>query len=418
MKSILAITFATLVPFSSFAEPILTCQTSDGKTKLETVDRSQYPSLPENTVMVKFVRPGTYDRYTRVHPLTLQKNALMINDSDYGTRRENFRLTLGKFNSDNQYNKAKLVYKIDAHLGSDDRMTKPETLKFDLSCSVSGIEFENVCSAEDDSVYNNDLLVAVATGNIDKVEQALACGADVNTKDEMGCSALMLSALTSKNDCSVTNVLQRRRTETLLWDKAAFIFEYLLDEGADTSIIDKKGETVTHKVVQQGMANLVPLLKKAGANLNGQAEFGLTPIMQATKIGYWKGIQELVQAEADVTKKNVLGQTAYDMGEHLPKEIRNLLVPSDSLGLVILGQANGCSPKSIKIPMSKPTKITLKSTTSDMFLMESKDLGINLMAAPGGTASQIINTSKMGTFKFQCGVHGGAMTTGEIEVTM
>lgn len=418
MNYILTISFATLLPLTSIAESVLTCQSSDGKIKVETVDRTQYPSLPEGTLMVKLVRQGTYDLYNRVHPLTLQKNAFFVNESDYGSRRENFKLNLGKFNKDNQYPKSKLVYKIDAHLGSDDRMTKPETLKYDLSCTVSGHEFENVCSEDDDSAYSNDLLIAAATGDIDKVEQSLACGADVNAKNESGCTALMISALTLKNDCSVTNVVQRRRADALLWDKAAFIFEYLLDEGADTSSTDKKGESVAHKVVQQGMANLVPILKKAGADLNGQAEYGLTPLMQATMLGYWKGIQELVLAEADVTKKNVLGQTAYDMGEHLPKEIRNLLMPSDSEGLVVLGQSNGCTPKSLKIPMSKPTKITLKSTTSDMFLMEAKDLGISIMAAPGGTASQIINTSKMGKFKFQCGVHGGAMTTGEIEITM
>lgn len=418
MNKLLTLTFVSLLSFSSFAEPILTCQSSDGKIKVETVDRAQYRSLPEGTLMVKLVREGTYDVYNRVHPLTLQKNAFFVNESDFGSKRENFKLTLGKFNKDNQYPKAKLVYKIDAHLGSDDRMTKPETLKFDLNCTITGHEFENVCSADDEITYNNDLLSAAAVGDIDKVEQSLACGADVNSKDEAGCSALTLSVLTQKNDCTVTNVIQRRRTDALLWDKAAFIFEYLLDEGADTSITDKKGETVAHKVIQQGMANLVPILKKAGADLNGAAEFGLTPLMQATMIGYWKGIQELVQAEADVTKKNVLGQTAYDLGEHLPKEIRNLLMPSDSEGIVVLGQSTGCTPKSLKIPMSKPTKIILKSTTGDMFLMEAKDLGISIMAAPGGTASQIINTSKMGKFKFQCGVHGGAMTTGEIEVTM
>lgn len=404
--------------FASSSDTSILCQSADEKNRLETVDRNAYPSMTADEIMVKLVRPNSLDQYHRVHFLTLNRNVFLLNEESFSGRREAFKLSLGKMNLQNQYPQAKLVIKIDPYLGTNDRVTQAETLRFDLSCAVnSGTAFENACSSDDVVEYNNSLVAAVLAKDIDGVEQAIACGADVNFTDSSGCSPLMLSSLTQMPDCSRVNN-QPRQTDIFEWAKAKFIFNYLLDEAADTTIRDHKGETVAHKVAQQGMAELVAPLKKAGADLNAQAELGFTPLMQATVRGYWKVIQEFVTADVDLSLKNSSGKTAYDLGEHLPKSIRNLLMPSGSGGIVILGSSSGCSPRSIEIQMSKPTKLTLKSSTTDMFLMESNDLGINLMAPAGGTASQIINTSRMGTFKFKCGVHGGRMMTGEIEVTM
>jgi plastocyanin len=85
---------------------------------------------------------------------------------------------------------------------------------------------------------------------------------------------------------------------------------------------------------------------------------------------------------------------------------------------VIQGQAGGCTPLSINIPMGQTAKITLKSNSTNMFLLTSKGLGINLMSAAGGNASQTIKTDSMGTFEFQCGIHGGTPVVGHITITM
>jgi hypothetical protein len=94
------------------------------------------------------------------------------------------------------------------------------------------------------------------------------------------------------------------------------------------------------------------------------------------------------------------------------------MLPGASDGIVVQGSSTGCSPMSINIPMGNTAKITLRYNASEMFLMTSPELNLNLMSAPGSSASQIIKTSTMGTFNFECGVHGGTMHTGHISITM
>lgn len=389
----------------------LNCQSSDGKVTLQTDWVRK-----DGELILKLARPDGATKYFSAHPLTLQNKIVFIPQVGDGMGNE-FRVTLGKMNSENLYPKSKLTATIGSHLGSDDRMTKPESLKYDLNCTLTGeTNLTNVCVEEDDEVYGQLLLKASAEGNFDKVQQAIACGANNSVVNEKGCSSLMLSTIVDGGDCGLP-APGSSQIDSYRWERSKAIFKYLIEDGANANLQDVNGESVTHKLISS-FPELIESLKDAGANLNLQDRYGMTPVMQAALNGNVDAIRALVKSEVDLKKRNVIGQTAYDLGSNLSSSVRSLLNPTESLGLVIQGSATGCTPSSIKVPMSKPTKITLKSTTSDMFVLTSPDLGIDLMAAPNGTASYVLETNKMGSFKFQCGVHGGRQMTGEIIVTM
>lgn len=389
----------------------LNCQSSDGKVTLQTDWIRK-----DGELILKLTRPEGNTKYFSAHPITLQNNIVFI--PQVGDSMGNdFRVSLGRINSENRYPKSKLAATIGSHLGSDDRMTKPEVLKYDLSCTITGdAGLANVCVEDDETAYDQWLLSASAEGNFDRAQQAIACGANSSVVNDQGCSPLMISTLVDGGDCGLLVPNQSQR-DSYRWERSKAIFKYLVEDGANADQQDMNGESVTHKLLSS-FPELIETLKDSGANLNLQDKYGMTPVMQAALSNNENAIKVLVKAEVDLKKRNVLGQTAYDLGSNLSPSIRSLLSPTESLGIVIQGSATGCTPSSIKVPMSKPTKITLKSMTTDMFVMTAPDLGIDLMAAPNGTASYILNTSKMGSFKFQCGVHGGRQMTGEIIITM
>lgn len=404
------IIIAALITTPTFADVNLNCRSADGKTTLNTDWIRK-----DGEQILKLSHEGQASRYFSAHPLTLQSNLIFVPKvgDNIGT---DFRLSLGRMNPSNSYPRSKVVATIYPHLGSDDRMTKIEELKFDLSCNIDGaIDLNNVCTEEDESEYNNWLIDATINGDFDRVQQAISCGANVDSLNASKCSSLMLAGLGDVPDCGKPVPDFR---DTYFWMKRSAIAKYLLDEGANANFQDERGETVAHKVLSSRMTDLYKPLSDAGADLNKGDQYGMSPLMMAAISNNEKAIQILVELGVDLRKKNVLGQTAYDLGEKLPKAVRALLKPDSSDGLVVLGSDTGCGPLKLKLPMSVPTKFTLKSDGKSTFTMVQTKLGINLKAEPGKDASQVIKTDGMGTFKFQCGIEGGTQVTGQITITM
>lgn len=408
---------AFAIPFASMAAtPRISCVSPDGKVKVEAVKidwTSPYPRLDTDIMVVR--REGQSELSATVHAITMNNNLVIVNEGRInGT--DLMRINLGRMNSENVYPRAKLILKKGPYLGADDRVTKPIDEKIDLKCTLSeDLGVTNVCDADEDAEYNDRLMKAVKTLDVDAVEQAVACGADVNMADEAGCNALMAAIDYNAVECKKPEEGPSRRMSDDSW-KARYIFTMLLSEGASTSQVDKMGESIAHKLVRYYEPKLFSVLKADDADLNIQNKWGVTPIMLAVMANSRPSIEALLKAEVDLKKKNILGLTAYDMSVHLDENLRSMLNPNAQLpGTVIKGEANGsCSPTTINLKMGKPTTITLKANAADMFVMTAPDLDIDLMAAAGGVASKTITTNKMGTFQFECGVHGGRMTQGKI----
>jgi hypothetical protein len=408
---------SALISIPSFATSRLTCTSTDGKISISSTAKNAFSS-EDDTDLAEVKIEGRDTLYFNAHPFTLRNNLFFANAIDFGALRNAFRLSLGEMNTSNFYPGARLLITIPSFLDPHHHNTLPETLNFELNCSVSAdYQMSNVCKESDPATYTRWLLDAATTGSVDRLEQAFVCGANLNAVNTKGCSAMMLSVGGLENDCLGTQN-ETPTYDPLSYYRTRYIVNFLLYEGASSSIQDFNGESITHKAVRHGFYDLVDSLKRSGANLDLQDSKGMTALMNSAATAYYNGVQALVTAGADLLKKDLNGNTAYELGVRLPAQIRDLLNPEMEDGLVIQGSATGCSPLSIHIPMGQLTKITLKSNTNNMFLMTSPGLGLNLMSAPNGKASQLIHVNGMGTYPFQCGIHGGTTVTGQITVTM
>jgi plastocyanin len=396
---------------------LVTCASADKKVSLTTTKKDE-PTSEGDTDLAEINIKDHDEVFVNMHALTLGEELLMVNAVDYFAPRDRFKLVLGTLTSNHEYPKSHLTLQLPSKLRPDYSRSPAETLEFDLSCKVHPDHvLENVCKATGTAQYNTHLLNASATGDIDGVQQAIACGADINVANSVGCTALMSALSASGGEC-VGAETPTPPLNLLRWMQGAAILKYLLDTDASVFLQDAKGETIVHKAVNQGFPKEIPTLVTYGADLNQADTRGMTPLMDAASTGYVVGVVGLLDAGADVTKKNSQGKTAFDLAQHMPNKVLARLSGTESDGIVIQGTASGCTPLAIKVSMGDTAKITLKSDATNMFVLKSAGLGLDLMSSPGSSVSQTFKTDRMGTFSFQCGVHGGVMAPGNITISM
>ena len=142
-------------------------------------------------------------------------------------------------------------------------------------------------SRQKSQVENNKQLL-LARG-IRKIRKLLKAGANVNTKDKNGETALM--------DAS--------------WDNKKNIVKLLLKAGADPNIKDKDNWTALIYASDRGNTEIVKLLLKAGANPNIQiSKDGNTPLMLASRDNMKNIVALLIAAGANPNIKNKNGDNA------------------------------------------------------------------------------------------------------------
>lgn len=111
------------------------------------------------------------------------------------------------------------------------------------------------------------LLQAVSEGSAEKMEVALAAGADVNASDKDGKTPLMLAASIGRTD----------------------LVQTLLDKGADVNRLDKDGKTALHYVLAGGASSAAEAPKKKrggfGNFLNKAKDLGGKALKLASHAG-------------------------------------------------------------------------------------------------------------------------------------
>lgn len=123
---------------------------------------------------------------------------------------------------------------------------------------------------------HSDLIQAAKKGDIDSVEASLGAGADVNAKNRLGQTALMLAARNAHT--KIVRALLDNGAEVNAEDgdgHTALIYaaghgdieviQTLLAEGADVNVKGKDGDTAFRTAVRSGRTEVVRLLKDAGA---------------------------------------------------------------------------------------------------------------------------------------------------------
>ena len=188
---------------------------------------------------------------------------------------------------------------------------------------------------------NQNLLDAVKKNNLPQVEEALAKGADINTKDRFGNTALMLAArndyldivkllinketnLTAKNNDGNTALMMAVRRGYL------GIVNLLIDKGADINAKDNDGETALMYAVEMsnldmGNLDMVNLLIDKGADIFVKNKDGDTALILAASWGNLGIVNLLIDKGANLHDNNNNGYTALRLSENYPA-IREALI--------------------------------------------------------------------------------------------
>ena len=127
--------------------------------------------------------------------------------------------------------------------------------------------------------------------NPDKLKEIIKAGADVNTKDECGCTALSYIAARGNAD----------------------IAEFLLNAGANVNSADIFGRTPLHEAVLHGRTETAYVLIEHGADVNARENNGCSVLEFSVWHGNTDCIKILLSKGADADIKNSKGRTAFDI---------------------------------------------------------------------------------------------------------
>ena len=130
------------------------------------------------------------------------------------------------------------------------------------------------------------LLLAVGLDYLEGVQLLLGAGADVNANGKDGMTALLETAGRSDEE---------------------EVVKALLQSGADVNARNKYGWTAWMLAVKNGHAELLPILRQAGAIERGAKE---AELIARAEIGDLNGVQALIQGGADVNVRDESGSTA------------------------------------------------------------------------------------------------------------
>jgi ankyrin repeat protein len=153
------------------------------------------------------------------------------------------------------------------------------------------------------------LLQAVEAGDLERVQALLRGGADCNSRNADGATALMLAAHAGRHD----------------------MVRALIDAGADVNATDDRGwgplaKAVHNPDLDRGFPDVVEALIQAGARIEAPIAYGIRPLMLAAGYGETAVVEALLKAGADVLARNDGGLTALMMvKEKFYVDVINLL---------------------------------------------------------------------------------------------
>jgi uncharacterized protein len=90
--------------------------------------------------------------------------------------------------------------------------------------------------------------------------------------------------------------------------------KFYLEEGANIETRDNRGRTAMHIAAEKGMTMTLEVLIEEGGQLNTVDHAKETPLMLAAKLqGGYDAVAMLISNGADITLRNLRGQTAFTM---------------------------------------------------------------------------------------------------------
>jgi ankyrin repeat protein len=191
---------------------------------------------------------------------------------------------------------------------------------------------------------------AASLGRMDLAQYLLDRGADVNTQAWVHGGRTALQAACKSGNCEMVTFLLEHKAdinappavsdgitalEAVLSCGAevavrAKLFKLLLDNGAEVSCPKRRvGEGILHKIVQQGLKDLLEIALDAGADANKMSsnKGGRTPLQLAAELGRLDIVQMLVARGALVNASPAFqhGRTALQACAEVSRRFRELL---------------------------------------------------------------------------------------------
>lgn len=294
------------------------------------------------------------------------------------------------------------------------KQNSPGARKFEgLSCSVEGVPYPAIEPCPKNEELKLKLFNASRSGNLNSIQELLACGADPSVKDSKGCSALLNLAYGECGKEQQTQWGYVAPRPGIYGKDLVETIDLLLSLGATVEEREPVTErTALHFFSLTGQTDIITRLLDLKADVNVQDAFGNTPLIYGAFSGSGLVVRTLNDFNPDRTVKNRDGKTAYAVAEEL--KYRHLLPLLEVVGqeIKIEGKMDGtCSPLELRLKSGLVTFV-LKAT-SKMFMLSIPKLDVDLMASAEREDRVTVNLSN-GIFAFTCGVHGGKEFEGSI----
>ncbi|MFC1522569.1 ankyrin repeat domain-containing protein [Elusimicrobiota bacterium] len=187
---------------------------------------------------------------------------------------------------------------------------------------IARAETPDACPAKD---IDGRLAYHVALGNVERAQQLVLCGADVNYRWRSSNTVLMLAtgyghykivkilvdyganvnAKTDHGNTALSIALANNSGEEL-----NYIVRILVENGANANAKDKNGSTVLMHAAKWGDCQTISTLIRNGADVNARDVDGTTALIFAAKRGHLAIVETLIDNNVDVNAKDNRGMTA------------------------------------------------------------------------------------------------------------
>lgn len=168
---------------------------------------------------------------------------------------------------------------------------------------------------------NLELIEAVRKGDESGIRSLLAKGADIETKDDIGKTPLIIAVEKGNINIKIVKLLLDKRAKPnakfgdytplmLAYDQKEIVKE-LLDKGANPNI-QKGGKdwTVLMMSAYAGEKDIVEMLLAKGAKVNTRKSDGMSVLLLASEKGHKEIVELLLNKGSDIKVKKNDGQTA------------------------------------------------------------------------------------------------------------
>lgn len=171
---------------------------------------------------------------------------------------------------------------------------------------------------------NGQLLVAARSGNTPRLRELLAAGAQPDSRDRNGDSALNLAV--ARGDVASVDALLAAHADPNLPNLAGVtplmaasyggkpqLVHALLDAGARIDVVDRVKKNAATYAAGQGCTGCLQELLNAGMPVNARLENDLTLLMWTAGYGHEETAKVLLQRGADRSLRDNRGKTAADI---------------------------------------------------------------------------------------------------------